>query len=165
MAVTVTVTAKESAAGLWSSWDQCSEPKEIRMGLREARKQAKCKSRRDQLPVKVCLSFLWCVGRTGSKVRTAVSDENRCSLGLNVGHGGRGRGGRKLKKGKGRAIASKIEYPQPFIYLILFLWWKISNTHPSKGNSKNEPPFAHHLTSTTIPTLNPYFIPCPQASL
>ena len=93
MAVTVTVTAKESAAGLSSSWDQCSEPKGIRMGLREARKQAKCKSRRDQLPVKVCLSFLWCVGRTGSKVRTAVSDENRCSLGLNVGHGGRGRGG------------------------------------------------------------------------
>lgn len=40
-----------------------------------------------------------------------MSDENRCSLGLNVGHGGRGRGGRKLKKGMGRAIASKIEYP------------------------------------------------------
>ena len=53
---------KESAAGLQSSWDKCSEPKEVRMGLKETRKQAKCKSGRGQLLVKVCLSFLWVFG-------------------------------------------------------------------------------------------------------
>lgn len=46
--------------------------------------------------------FSGCLGRTGSRLRTAVSDENRCSLGLNVGHGGGDRGERKGKsKGGG----------------------------------------------------------------
>lgn len=39
---------KESAAECQSSWDKRSEPKEIRVGLREARQAANCKSGRGQ---------------------------------------------------------------------------------------------------------------------
>lgn len=47
----------ESGPGLQNSWDKCSEPEEIRVGL-GARQRAKRKSGRGQHPVKVCLSFL-----------------------------------------------------------------------------------------------------------
>lgn len=38
-----------------------------------------------------------------------MSDENRCSLGPNVGHGG---GARGKRKGRGRAMSGNMEYPQ-----------------------------------------------------
>lgn len=74
---------RESATGLQGSWDQYSKPKEIRVSPGEARQSAKCRAE----------------GASPSKpaspavgARTDVSMEDRCSLGLNVGQGGRGGG-------------------------------------------------------------------------
>lgn len=70
---------RENATGQQGSWDQYPEPKEIRVSLGETRQEAKCRA-----------------GEAGSSkpaspmvgAMTAVPRENRCSLGLNVGHGG-----------------------------------------------------------------------------
>lgn len=88
------------ATGLQGSWDQCSQPKEIRVSLRETRQGAKRRAG----------------GASSSKpaspavgTRTDVSMENRCSLGLNVGQGGGSWAGRKRRGGK--SLIWEIECP------------------------------------------------------
>lgn len=57
--------------------------------------------------------FSGCLGLTGSGARTAVPGENRCSLGLNVGHEGG-------ENWKGRATAREMKYVQTHFYLFHF---------------------------------------------
>lgn len=82
---------RENATGLQGSWDQYSEPKEIRISLGEIRQEAKRR-----------------VGEAGPSkpssptvgARTAVPRESRCSLGLNVGWGKEEVGREKGEMGK-----------------------------------------------------------------
>lgn len=67
------------------------------------------------------------LGRTGSGVQAAVSDENRCSPGLNVGHGGGGRGERK---GRGRGSPQNGISTGP-LYLSLLLITAVSKHTPT----------------------------------
>lgn len=82
--------------------------------------------RQGQLPVKVCLSFLWPFGENRKWNQTAVSNENRCYLGLNVGHGGGDRGGRKKRE---RARANKWNIHRPSLFNFTFYYRNVQ-THP-----------------------------------
>ena len=67
--------------------------------------------------------FSGCLGRAGS-------DENRCELGLNVGHGGGDRGGRN---GTGRATASHMEYPEALLFNFTFNYGNFQTHTKVKG--------------------------------
>nr|KAF6452813.1 hypothetical protein HJG59_008160 [Molossus molossus] len=95
---------KESAAGLQSSWDSALNPEKSGWARRKPGNQPDA----NQAGSRSASPFSGCLGKTGSGVCTAVSDENRCSLDLNVGHGGRA-GGREREGG---AIASNVGYPR-----------------------------------------------------
>ena len=108
---------REKATGLQNSWNKCSEPKEIRVGLGETRQWAKCHSGRASFRSRSASPLSGCLGRTGSGTRTAVSDENRCYLALNVGHGGGGKEGGK-RRGRSRANKWNIHRPTLFYFLL-----------------------------------------------
>lgn len=96
--------------------------------------------------------FSGCLQRTGSGVGTAVSDEDRCSLGPNVGRGGGGRGKRKGSE-EGHVQPNAIATGP--LYLILFFIMEIfTHTHPSKGNSVINP----HVPSASFQKNHFHFV-------
>ena len=91
-------SARNQKKSGWASGKPGNEPKADQAGSRSAS------------------PFSGYLGGTGSRVGSAVSDENRCSLGLNVGHGG-GAGEREREGREPQPATGSVHRPSSLHFL------------------------------------------------